>query len=116
MPRLSWHLLMRDALHPAFSNLFVQTEIIRPQGAILCNRRPRTEEEAVPWMFHMMAVHGAETGEISYETDRAQFIGRGNTVANPQALEWKDEVDSGRLSDSGELCWIPLLLFAAPLL
>ena len=89
-----------DALHPAFSNLFVQTEIIRPQGAILCTRRPRTQEEVVPWMFHMMAVHGAEAGEISYETDRAQFIGRGNTVANPQALAWKDEVDSGRLSDS----------------
>ena len=89
-----------DALHPAFSNLFVQTEIIRPQGAILCTRRPRTPEEADPWMFHMMAVHGAEVEEVSYETDRAQFIGRGNTVANPQALEWKSEIDSGRLSGS----------------
>jgi cellobiose phosphorylase len=37
-------------------------------------------------MFHLMAVHGAETGEVSYETDRMQFIGRGNTVANPQAI------------------------------
>ena len=30
-----------DALHPAFSNLFVQTEILRDQQAILCSRRPR---------------------------------------------------------------------------
>lgn len=29
-----------DALHPAFSNLFVQTEILRERHAILCTRRP----------------------------------------------------------------------------
>ena len=37
-------------------------------------------------MFHLMAVHGADIGEISYETDRMRFIGRGNTVADPQAM------------------------------
>jgi cellobiose phosphorylase len=75
-----------DALHPAFSNLFVQTEIVPERQAILCTRRPRSRDEQAPWMFHLMAVHGAETGEVSYETDRMQFIGRGNTVANPQAI------------------------------
>ena len=75
-----------DALHPAFSNLFVQTEIIRPQRAILVTRRPRSLEEPTPWMFHLMAVPGADIGEISYETDRLRFIGRGNTIADPQAM------------------------------
>ncbi|MCR4300195.1 MAG: hypothetical protein NUV51_01150, partial [Sulfuricaulis sp.] len=75
-----------DALHPAFSNLFVQTEIIEPRRAILCTRRPRSLDEPTPWMFHLMAVHGADIEAISYETDRMQFIGRGNTVAAPQAL------------------------------
>jgi len=75
-----------DALHPVFSNLFVQTEILRPQRAILCTRRPRSLDEPVPWMFHLMAVHGADIGEISYETDRSRFIGRGNTVAAPRAM------------------------------
>ena len=75
-----------DALHPAFSNLFVQTEILEHRQAILCTRRPRSTEEHSPWMFHLMAVHGMEPGEVSYETDRMRFIGRGNTVANPQAL------------------------------
>ncbi len=92
-----------DALHPAFSNLFVQTEIIRKQRAILCTRRPRSREEHPPWMFHLMAVHGAEIGEISYETDRMQFIGRGNTVANPQAMRRASDLPgdlSGALSGS----------------
>ncbi|MBI4839489.1 MAG: cyclic beta 1-2 glucan synthetase [candidate division NC10 bacterium] len=75
-----------DELHPAFSNLFVQTEILRQQRAILCTRRPRSLDEHAPWMFHLMAVHGADIGDISYETDRLRFIGRGNTVADPHAM------------------------------
>jgi len=88
-----------EALHPAFSNLFVQTEIIRGKRAILCTRRPRSIDEQAPWMFHLMAVHGAKVGEISYETDRMRFIGRGNTVANPQAMSGSSD-PSGALSGS----------------
>jgi cellobiose phosphorylase len=88
-----------DALHPAFSNLFVQTEILRRQRAILCTRRPRSQGEHVPWMFHLMAVHGADIGEISYETDRLRFIGRGNTIADPQAMGDASAL-SGTLSGS----------------
>jgi cellobiose phosphorylase len=87
-------------VHPAFSNLFVQTEIIRPQRAILCTRRPRSQGEHAPWMMHLMAVHGATTGEISYETDRMQFIGRGNTVADPQAMSGEGAFFTGALSNS----------------
>jgi cellobiose phosphorylase len=76
-----------DALHPAFSNLFVQTEIVAAQRAILCTRRPRSSDEAVPWMFHLMAVHDAEVSELSYDTDRASFIGRGRTAAAPAAMD-----------------------------
>ncbi|MBI4632917.1 MAG: cyclic beta 1-2 glucan synthetase [Deltaproteobacteria bacterium] len=88
-----------DALHPAFSNLFVQAEILRRQRAILCTRRPRSPGEHAPWMFHLMAVHGADIGEISYETDRLRFIGRGNTVADPQAMD-DSSATSGALSGS----------------
>ena len=89
-----------DALHPAFSNLFVQTEIIRRQRAILCTRRPRSPDDPTPWMFHLMAVHGADIGAISYGTDRMQFIGRGNTVAEPQAISGGDGFFTGALSGS----------------
>jgi cyclic beta-1,2-glucan synthetase len=75
-----------DELHPAFSNLFVQTEVVRAKQAIMCNRRPRSSDEVSPWMFHLIAVHDADVDAISYETDRARFIGRGNTLLNPDAL------------------------------
>lgn len=76
-----------DNAHPAFSNLFVQTELIEQGNAILCNRRPRSENEHQPWMFHLMSVHDAVTGDVSRETDRMKFIGRGNSLANPAAMQ-----------------------------
>ncbi len=76
-----------DAQHPAFSNLFVQTEIVDSHHAILCSRRPRSRDEAVALMFHGLAVHGARYGDVSYETDRARFIGRGRSAATPLALD-----------------------------
>ncbi len=75
-----------DEAHPAFSNLFVQTEIDRDKQALLCTRRPRAHDEVPPWMFHLVAVHDADISHISYETDRARFLGRGNTPRTPQAL------------------------------
>ena len=52
----------------------------------MATRRPRSGDEKPPWMFHSMAVHGADRGEMSYETDRARFIGRGNTLTLPEAM------------------------------
>ncbi|MCE5211261.1 MAG: cyclic beta 1-2 glucan synthetase [Deltaproteobacteria bacterium] len=88
-----------DKIHPAFSNLFVQTEIIEQRRAILCTRRPRFEKEKNPWMFHLMSVHGTDIEQISYETDRSLFIGRGNTIHDPQALGSPSDL-FGSLSDS----------------
>lgn len=75
-----------DAQAPAFGNLFVQTEILPERYAILCSRRPRSQSDPVPWMFHLMTVHGIGSEAISYETDRMAFIGRGNNVSNPRAM------------------------------
>ena len=79
--------LNSDLAHRTFSNLFVQTEIIPSHQAILCTRRRRSPGEQMPWMFHLLAAPGAVIDEPSYETDRAQFIGRGRTPSNPVMLD-----------------------------
>ncbi|MBC7851385.1 MAG: cyclic beta 1-2 glucan synthetase, partial [Chitinophagaceae bacterium] len=76
-----------DEAHPAFSNLFVQTEINEQRNAIICTRRPRSVDETSPWMFHLMKVHKAAILNVSYETDRDQFIGRGNNISQPQVMK-----------------------------
>ncbi|MDR3416663.1 MAG: glucoamylase family protein [Nevskia sp.] len=75
-----------DMMQPSFGNLFVQTEIMGARRAVLCTRRPRSVGEHTPWMLHLLAAHGTDIGEVSYETDRMRFIGRGRTVAAPQAM------------------------------
>lgn len=75
-----------DAAHPAFSNLFIQSEIISPLNAIVCIRRPRHVHEHSPAMFHIMKVYHAQTIETTYETDRTKFIGRGNNIHSPDAI------------------------------
>jgi cellobiose phosphorylase len=83
-----------DAAHPAFSNLFVQTQLVRERNAILCTRRPRSASEKPPWMLHLMTVHGDAASPASYETARSEFIGRGRTLADPAAMHRETLSDS----------------------
>ena len=75
-----------DIGQTTFGNLFVQSELVPEQRAILCTRRPRSEDEHTPWMFHLLAAQGAALGDVSYETDRMKFIGRGHNLSAPKAL------------------------------
>ncbi len=75
-----------DAVHPAFSNLFVQTEILPDLQAIVCHRRARSTGEQLPWLFHVATVHGGTVSRASYETDRMRFIGRTRSPRSPLAL------------------------------
>ncbi len=84
-----------EASHPAFNGLFMETEILKDRQAILCMRRPRSEKETPVCLAHLAAVRNAVLDGISYETDRARFIGRGRTLRNPAAVH-----DAEKLSDS----------------
>ena len=100
-----------DALHPAFSNLFVQTEILHARNAILCRRRPRSLTENPPWMLHLMTVHGADTAETSFETDRQRFLGRNRNTAAPLAM-----TDPAALSGTDGAVLDPIVAIRCPLL
>ncbi len=83
----------QDESHPAFSNLFVETEILEGRPALFATRRPRSPEERPPWLLHVMTgscltencAHAV--GEPSFETDRLNFLGRGRTSRDPAALD-----------------------------
>jgi cyclic beta-1,2-glucan synthetase len=79
-PVLTWQ--GADIGHPAFSKLFLQTEMIKECGALLAERRPRANNETWPCLFHSLA--GTQVSE--WETDRLRFLGRGRTAANPAGL------------------------------
>ncbi len=89
-------LAVTDNSHPAFSNLFVQTEIIAHQHAILCTRRPRSKDEQPPWMFHLVKVNSLNKHESSFETDRHKFIGRGNSINHPGVMDNSDPLSGSQ--------------------
>src|SRR4029453_11532216 len=83
-----------DLAHPAFSNLFVETMALPQWDALMCSRRPRSGTDRV-YLIHVLSGRGRIGAATEYETDRARFIGRGRTLANPIAL-----TGSGPLSNT----------------
>jgi cyclic beta-1,2-glucan synthetase len=84
-----------DVAHPAFQNLFVQTEFVPEIGALLATRRPRSRDEQPVWAAHVAVVEGEAAGVIQYETDRTRFLGRGRSVRSPASV-----IDGRPLSDT----------------
>src|SRR5437867_2194114 len=66
----------------------------------LARRRPRGAQEHPPWLMHVAAVEGDARGAVEYETDRARFLGRGHTTADPVAVP---AGDPGERGDGGVL-------------
>ncbi len=77
----------RDRAHPAFGNLFVETEYHEWCTAISATRRPRSASERALWCVHVVDTGKERVGAPSCETDRARFLGRGRTTRNPTVLE-----------------------------
>lgn len=82
-----------DRAHPAFFNLFVQTEWLESSNAILAMRRPRGQGVLPIWSGHVVAVKGGKTNGVSYETDRAAFLGRGRSTRSARAMDNAGNLD-----------------------
>ena len=76
-----------DRAHPAFTNLFVQTEWRPEHAAILASRRPRGSTEKTLWGAHVLAVESHLRAAVTCETDRARFLGRGRNTRTAAALD-----------------------------
>jgi cyclic beta-1,2-glucan synthetase len=75
-----------DLAHPAFGKLFLETEWLPHWEALLCRRRPRAANEKPVFAIHCLATDAPLVLPTEYETDRAKFLGRRRTAADPEAL------------------------------
>jgi len=75
-----------DLAHPAFQNLFVQTEFIPAIGALLATRRPRSKGEPQVWAAHVATQEEQADDATQYETDRGRFLGRGSSARAPVSV------------------------------
>ena len=76
-----------DLNHPAFGNLFIETSFDKERHVIIANRRPRSETDKRLWIANAVVLAGDAVGDVQYETDRMQWIGRGHTLKAPVVME-----------------------------
>jgi cyclic beta-1,2-glucan synthetase len=76
-----------DMAHPAFGKLFLETEWLPAASALLCRRRPRWEDQKPVCALHLVVGDHTAVGPVAHETDRARFLGRRRTPADPAALD-----------------------------
>ena len=88
-----------DRSHPAFSKLFVQTESVPERNALLAWRKLRSPHDAPIWATHVLVLPPDQQATVTYETDRAEFIGRGRGLENPVALERELSSRTGSVLD-----------------
>ncbi len=79
--------LQADIAHPAFSNLFIETEYIPSRTALLAHRRKRSLAEDEIWGIHLVTFGADNTQAVQYETSRNNFIGRTNDISTPRVIK-----------------------------
>ncbi|MBI5586691.1 MAG: glycosyl transferase [Deltaproteobacteria bacterium] len=75
-----------DRQHPAFNKLFIRTEALPQQQALLAHRRSRGPDDPPVYVAHRLTLDGTGDQSWQFETDRRRFIGRGRTLANPLGI------------------------------
>ncbi len=86
-----------DSRHPAFNKLFIESEYVPQANALLFQRRPRSADEKPVVLAHALVVEPGRKITGEYESDRARFLGRGQTQRSPAALQGKLRPLSGTI-------------------
>ena len=76
-----------DRRHPAFNKLFIESEYLPQENALLFQRRPRSADEKPVVLIHAMVIEAGRKVTGEHESDRAQFLGRSQTTRTPLALQ-----------------------------
>ncbi len=76
-----------DRRHPAFNKLFIESEYLPEENALLFQRRPRSADEKPVVLIHAMVIEAGRKVTGDHESDRAQFLGRSQTPRTPLTLQ-----------------------------
>ncbi|MDE3091402.1 MAG: cellobiose phosphorylase, partial [Chloroflexota bacterium] len=74
-----------DARHPAFNKMFIESEYVPETNALIFRRRPRSMSEEPIYLAHSAVASPGHKTTGAHETDRARFLGRGQTLRAPAA-------------------------------
>ena len=86
------------ASHPTFSKIFLESQFLEDIHTIIVKRRQRSPDAPKNCGFHRLLL-GTTNGvgpAIQFETNRARFIGRGRSLADPRALSLGETLSGDR--------------------
>ena len=76
-----------DRRHPAFNKLFIESEYLPNENALLFKRRPRSADEKPVVLVHALITEAGRKITGEHESDRAKFLGRSQTMHLPLQLQ-----------------------------
>ncbi len=76
-----------DQRHPAFNKLFIQSEYLAQENALLFQRRPRSVDEKPIFLVHAMVIEAGRKVTGDHTSGRGQFLGRSQTSRTPEILQ-----------------------------
>lgn len=100
---------LAELSHPAFNKLFLESEYLEEQEIFLAKRR-RKKEGDNPYLMHLLRTDKKLCKKVEYEIDRKRFIGRNNTLENPDSV-----VNSISFFNNSSFCNDPIMSLRAQL-
>lgn len=94
---------MAELSHPAFNKLFIESEFIEEHATFLSKRRGN-KGGSNPYVLHMVKADSGVIKKLEYENDRLKFIGRNNSLENPDAV-----VNNQTFSNHAGFCNDPIM-------
>ena len=76
---------MDDISHKVFNNMFIKTEFDKSTNSLIAKRKNRNASNVNSYMF-MRLISSNFEDDYSYETERSNFIGRGENISNAKAI------------------------------
>jgi cyclic beta-1,2-glucan synthetase len=84
-----------DRSHPAFNKLFIESEYLPQENALLFQRRRRSPDEKPIVLIHAMLIEFGRKVTAKPESNRAAFLGRAQTARNPVRFQAANQDISG---------------------
>ena len=97
-----------DDAHPAFSKMFVKTEIDLSSSTIFAERQRRSNSDPTIALAHFVTSAEGVAREVEAETDRRNFIGRGRSIVSAAAFD-----PAARLTNSAGFTMDPVAALRA---
>lgn len=73
--------------HPAYNRMFLETEAVPQENALLAHRRSDSPGNDNPWLIHAVNADDSVIGVVEYETDRSRFWGFERAMNLPLAVQ-----------------------------